>query len=279
MDSTGVVSVDSANSKVYTQGFRKGIFPGLGLNQRSDVFIAMVENTCAALSLDNSGMHLLWGAKSIPNTPGIQHGAATLHPTKDLLWTRASVLQTSTGQIITKMKRQSVQGVDGVPSVWLADDRVLEIGIEIVKGSDVKDDEFSRSLLLWDTVSGELLATAPAPNCTTICLSPDGDSVIEGTSDKRVRIRDAKTLREKMSLRAHDKAITSIECHPELPLLMTFSSDEGLIRIWDLRGFSMREEIRTSGKAERMKVTTDGNKLFVSSQTKVDVYQPESFKR
>jgi hypothetical protein len=60
---------------------------------------------------------------------------------------------------------------------------------------------------------------------------------------------------------------------------MTFSADEGLIRIWDLRGFSMREEIRTSGKAERMKVTTDGNKLFVSSQTKVDVYQPESFKR
>ena len=155
----------------------------------------------------------------------------------------------------------------------------MEIGIQIVKGSNVEDDEFSRSLLLWDTVAGELITTAPAPNCRTICLTPDGSSVIEGTSDKRVRIRDANTLQEKLSFRAHDNAITSIECHPELPLLITFSSDESVIRIWDSRDYSMREEIRTSSKAESMNLTTDGNKIFVFSQTKVDVYLPESFKR
>jgi hypothetical protein len=82
-----------------------------------------------------------------------------------------------------------------------------------------------------------------------------------------------------MSFRAHDDAITSIECHPELPLLITFSSAEGLIRIWDSRDYSMREEIRTSTKAEMINLTMEGNKIFVSSQTKVDVYQPESFKR
>jgi WD40 repeat protein len=237
------------------------------------------DNRCAVFKLESGGIQLLWGAKSIPNTGGIFFGAATPHPTKDLLWTRANVLQMSTGQIITKMKRDSIQGIDNAPSIWLADDRVVEIGIRIVKGSDVEDDEFSRSLLLWDTISGELITTAPAPNCRVICLTPDGGSVIEGTSDKRVRIRDAKTLQEKISFRAHDNAITSIECHPELPLLITFSSGEGLTRIWDSRDYSMHEEIRTSGKAENMNVTTDGNKIFVWSQTKVDVYLPESFKR
>jgi WD40 repeat protein len=82
-----------------------------------------------------------------------------------------------------------------------------------------------------------------------------------------------------MLFRAHDDAITSIECHLELPLLITFSSGEGLIRIWDSRDYSLREEIRTSSKAESINVTTDGNKIFVFSQTKVDVYLPESFKK
>ncbi len=279
MDPSGVLSSSSPNNRASVQGFLKGRPPWFRSDERHQFLVGVHDNTCAVFKLESGGIQLLWGAKSIPNTGGISFGAVTPHPTKDLLWTRANVLQMSTGQIITKMKRDSIQGIDNVPSIWLTDDRVVEIGMRIVKGSDVEDDEFSRSLLLWDTVSGELITTAPAPNCRTICLTPDRGSVIEGTSDKRVRIRDATTLQESMLFRAHDDAITAIECHPELPLLITFSSAEGLIRIWDSRDYSMREEIRTSSKAESMNLTTDGNKIFVFSQTKVDVYLPESFKR
>jgi WD40 repeat protein len=278
MDPGGVLSSKSPNNRASVQGFLKGRPPWFLAYQRNQFLVGIHDYRCSVFKLESGGIKLLWG-KWIPSTSGIMFGAATPHPTKDLLWTRANVLQMSTGQIITKMKRDSIQGVDWVPSVWLADDRDVEIGIRIVKGSDVEDDEFSRSLLLWDTISRDLITTAPAPNCKTICLMPDGSSVIEGTSDKRVRVRDAKTLQEKISFRAHDDAITSIECHPELPLLITFSSGESLIRIWDLGDFSMREEIRTSGKADGINVTTDGNKIFVWSQAKVDVYQPESFKR
>ena len=66
-----------------------------------------------------------------------------------------------------------------------------------------------------------------------IAVAPDGLRFAEAGTDKRVRIRDAKSLAVLREFRAHDGPITALAWHPKMPILATGSADLN-IRLWNV---------------------------------------------
>jgi WD40 repeat protein len=274
MESGGSDSPKRKLNEVLVHGFSRD--PHIRLNESNEFLICVTDFKCAVIKLGEKGAKLLWGAKPV----GVNENLIP-HPKKDLLWAGTEVLQMSSGLRLTKIKRGSFTGLklgySRKSACWLNDDRVVETVVEKIQQEDGDDVEYNRSLILWDTASGQRITIEPAPNCTVICATPDGRSVIEGTKDKRVRIRNAVTLKEEASFRAHDMAVTDIQCHPSRPLIVTWASQENLIRIWSLKDFSMIEELRINNGAQGVRVDSDGKKILVSFATKTELYSPTAF--
>jgi WD40 repeat protein len=98
--------------------------------------------------------------------------------------------------------------------------------------------------------------------------------------DKRIRIRDSRTLEVEKEFRAHEDAITGIAWHPNAPLLVTTSKD-GVTRIWDLVELKKVEEWFGDPSPEvfRLEITTDGLELNEVRGNQIRVYQPRVFRK
>ena len=102
--------------------------------------------------------------------------------------------------------------------------------------------------------------------------------IAEAGQDKRVRIRDARTLKILQEFRVQDSAVSDVAWHPTLPLLVTYSWEDKKIRVWNLKNYRMVEEF-TRGSATgdgRMVISPDGRHLIVSSKS-MQVYEPKTF--
>ena len=79
------------------------------------------------------------------------------------------------------------------------------------------------------------LVFRPHGGVTSAGFSPDGKQVVTGSSDRRLKIWNAKTGRGELQLPAeHTKPITSVSFSPvDAHLLLTASSD-GTARLWEL---------------------------------------------
>lgn len=75
-----------------------------------------------------------------------------------------------------------------------------------------------KMLALWNVSARKLEADVEAPHCEVLAASPDGKTVFEGGVDKRLRIRNGRTLKLEAELRVHSSnqgccgrtAVTSI---------------------------------------------------------------------
>lgn len=65
-------------------------------------------------------------------------------------------------------------------------------------------------------------------------ISPDGEKVVIGCGDKKVRFYDAATLASTDTFRVHDGAVTAVAFHPTRPLLVTGSEDRE-VKIWNFQ--------------------------------------------
>ena len=164
----------------------------------------------------------------------------------------------------------------------MGSNRVAEIAIANTPAAEVA--EFSGDLLqiaVWDADLGTLVAKVKAPNAQCLCASPDGLHIAEGGTDKRVRIRNARTLEVEQEFRAHEHPLKSIAWHPVLPLLVTVAND-GLIRIWDLHDLRKIEEFATTQfvgtESLRLEIPLNGLELVETQIRKIRVYLPESFR-
>jgi WD40 repeat protein len=241
----------------------------------------------AALGLNDSELNLIWGPKSIPYL-GSHPRSVALHPDGELIWTGSSVLEWSSGSELVKVPdRKNLRSV--FCAAWVGSDRVVEIVYSSQASSQEQPQNSAAglvSLALWDAKRGELLTSVDAPNADWICVSPDGHQLAEAGSDKRVRIRNAHTLKVEQEFRVHEEGVTGIAWHPSQPLLVT-SAKDGMIRVWNLSDLSLAEEWLTGVPSsmprremywlQRIEIAPNGLELNVYRSGRLLVYRPQSF--
>lgn len=118
--------------------------------------------------------------------------------------------------------------------------------------------------MLWDTDTGEPVANENSPYGLCVGVSPDGASVAESCSDRRVRFRNVKTLAVEREFRVHDSKVRAVEFPPKLQILATLGVTEA--RLWDQNDGQMLEEIRSKSEARRMNFVADGGLLQIDGK-------------
>ncbi len=202
-------------------------------------------------------------------------------PTVDRLWAGAIVVEFSTGNTLASLKRDGLEfmrlGVRSEKSAaWLGEERLVAPVLKV--GGDTGQGQAEERLLaIWSALTGELLAQAPANQIRSLAASPDGRWVVEGGEDKRVRIRNGRTLEVEHEFRAHERAVTGVVWHPRLPLLVT--RDEGRVRIWETQTWRKVEEFSLDPGDGALHIQGDGTRLSVSDDGGVDLYEPASFRK
>jgi WD40 repeat protein len=168
--------------------------------------------------------------------------------------------------------------------LWVNEDRVLQAVENAVPPADPADVP-PRGLALWNARTGALEAKVDAPKLRVIACDPNQRFVLEGGDDKRIRVRNGRTLEVESEARVHDAGVVSVGFHPLLPLWIS-SSQDGTIRIWRRDTWELLEEIRTGDSwAWDVRVSADGRRLFASQRNdavvftgEVRVFEPNSFK-
>jgi WD40 repeat protein len=255
-------------------------FPGNGWYAAADAFGERLSvfhpsgNMVAGYQVRGDKLEEVWAPRKM-------EGAyfALPAPTADRLWAGANVLEFSTGKIVAPLKLHSFEfmrlGVRMEKSMtWVGEEH---LAAPVLKAGANADQAQERLLAIWSALTGELLAQGPANQIRSIAASPDGRWVVEGGEDKRVRIRNGRTLEVEHEFRAHERAVTGVVWHPRLPLLVT--RDEGRVRIWNTQTWRKEEEFPLDPGDGALHIQGDGTRLSVSDDGRVELYEPESFRR
>lgn len=126
------------------------------------------------------------------------------------------------------------------------DPAVIWVGPDLLAGVDF---EGWHDLFVWDAATGAVVCRAKHPTrMKALAGSPDGLTLAEGGEDRKVRLRDARTLEVLREFRAHDASISALAFHPSLPLLASASYDRS-VRLWDLTNGAIVAEIEPSHEA------------------------------
>ena len=202
--------------------------------------------------------------------------SAHLSPKGNLIWTGDAILETSSGKQLREVDRNGIKYPDikDITPRWVGNSSVVEIALYYRNKEQSIGD---RALILWNVENGKQVASALAPDAGSLTASPDGRQIAEGGNDKKVRIRDGKTLIEQRVLRVHDDAVLAVAWHPSLPLLATASADR-TVRIWDLKSDTMVEEFGIFQLLpDRLFWSPDGTQLAVRSKdvhAVIDIIKP-----
>jgi len=187
------------------------------------------------------------------------------------LWTGFGVYETSSGKEVCKMDRRGLDvpaNLSGT-SDWVDGKTVVEIALLKADWEGAPEDAVERAMVLWDAETGVRILQVDAPDANGLCISPDGKQICEAGNDMRLRLRNGKTLEIEREFRAHDGAISDVEWHPKLPLLVS-SSEDLTVRVWNLKDGHLVEELhgiasQAELRPERVAWSPDGRILAVSA--------------
>lgn len=98
---------------------------------------------------------------------------------------------------------------------------------------------------------------------TSLAITPDGQTLVSGSWDKTIKIRDLKTGRLSRTLSEHLDRVSDIAISPDGKTLISGSQDK-TIRLWDLRTGQLRR-ILSEAHVHAIAISPDRPTLFSGS--------------
>ena len=141
---------------------------------------------------------------------------------------------------------------DGIVRVWNTEswellDRQFVVGSDsraIAIASDGKTLATAGRLqfILWDFTTGEKLRVLSGPSPWALDFSPDGKTLVSGSSNHNVILWDVATGMQLRTFHAHTNAVMGAAFSPDGNTLAT-AGNEGVLRLWEAASF---QEIESS---------------------------------
>ena len=104
-----------------------------------------------------------------------------------------------------------------------------------------------------------------------VAYSYDGAMIATGGQDKTVRIWDAQTGKLVETLAGHSGPVTALAFTPDRITLASGSWEDGSVRFWKLRDWSLIRTTAVPGGARALAYTGDSNRLVVGGGSQVAV--------
>jgi eukaryotic-like serine/threonine-protein kinase len=118
----------------------------------------------------------------------------------------------------------------------------------LAAGSGGREWESSGEISIWEVATGDKRLSLPGHGAKYLAFSPDGQRLATGGTDLTVRVWDATSGQEALTLRGHTDYVRTVAFTPDGNRLFS-ASDDRTIRIWDgtpwQRGEKRGEELVT----------------------------------
>ena len=109
-------------------------------------------------------------------------------------------------------------------------------------GQQVLTGSGDRKVRLWESRTGQLHATLRV-QASSVAFSPDGQQVLTGSSDKTARLWESRTGQLRAILQGHTDAIWCVAFSPDGQQVLTGSEDQ-TARLWESRNGRLRATLR-----------------------------------
>jgi WD40 repeat protein/serine/threonine protein kinase len=127
---------------------------------------------------------------------------------------------------------------------------------------------------LWDALPPQeagVRTVRTGSGVNGVCFSPDGRLVVTGGDDQAVKVWDAGTGRERLTLSGHGGGVTHVACSPDGRRLASAGKDR-TVRIWDAATGHLLFTLRGhADAATRLAFSPDGRHLASGGKTVVEV--------
>jgi serine/threonine protein kinase/WD40 repeat protein len=146
---------------------------------------------------------------------------------------------------------------------WLGNQRLAGLASARATRGNLGSEE---RVVLWDTANGKIVQTVTNHSAMDVlAVAPDGRRFAEAGEDRKVRIRDASTLRVVQEFRTHNERISAIAWHPTKPILATASADLS-VKLWDVEAGKQLRELRgPTTPPARLDFSPSGKRLICAS--------------
>ena len=131
-------------------------------------------------------------------------------------------------------------------------------------GRQLVSSSWDKTVKVWDAATGRELLSINAGGRESVALSPDGRRIASPGRDHTVKLWDAATGKELASLAGHTDEVYSVAFSPDSRRLASSGGDT--VRIWDVE--TGREQLSYEGQLGMMKVafSPDGLRLAAGNE-------------
>ena len=99
----------------------------------------------------------------------------------------------------------------------------------------------------------------------TLAIADDGNTMVSGSSDKKIRIWDLQHADPKQTFTGHQGLIRSVDISPDGSKILSASEDR-TVRVWDAKSGKLLQKIEGFDKDSVYAAFIDGGNKFVSAE-------------
>jgi hypothetical protein len=222
----------------------------------------------------NAGRLARKGVVSLPSVPM----QMVVSPEGGWLWTGRRFVDLANGMTGEPVFRDGVGGVYGgrASSVWLSENELAEVVLVRDGSSAGGEDGGRRAIAVWRVGQAEAVRRVFAPEAVCLASCPSEGVIVEGGTDRSLRVRNRETLEVLRTARVHEEQVLDVASHPRRPVVATCAEDF-TVKVWDAADLRLIGEIRGFKSVPvRIAFHPDGKGIAVTVEgNRVQIFRPQ----